>query len=40
MDLALLGAVIVMVTGAQFFNRHVMRVEDRAYVERLAGGTL
>lgn len=38
LGLALLGGVIVLVTGAQFFNRHVMRVEDKAYVEGLAGG--
>lgn len=37
--LALLGAVIAVVTGAQFFNRQVMRVEDRAYVDAFAGGT-
>lgn len=38
LGLALLGGVIVLVTGAQFFNRHVMRVEDKACVEGLAGG--
>lgn len=31
--------MIVLVSGAQFLNRHVMRVEDRAYVESFAGGT-
>jgi len=39
LGLALLGGVVVLVSGAQFFNRHVMRVEDRAYVESCAGGT-
>jgi len=36
--LALLGGVIGVVAGAQFFNRQVLRVEDRDYVEGLASG--
>jgi len=35
--LALLGCVVVLVSGSQFLNRQVLRVEDRAYVEGLAG---
>lgn len=34
--LALLGGLIAVVTLAQFFNPHVMRVEDKAYMDRLA----
>ncbi|HYF94150.1 MAG TPA: MFS transporter [Symbiobacteriaceae bacterium] len=36
--LALLGAVIIVVSAAQFFNPAIMRVEDTEYLNRLAAG--
>ena len=39
MGLALLGGMIALFTFAQFFNPQVMRVEDKAYLDRLAGDT-
>ncbi|MFZ5824554.1 MAG: MFS transporter [Bacillota bacterium] len=37
LGLALLGGMIALFTFGQFFNPQVMRVEDKAYLDRLAG---
>jgi len=39
LGLAVLGGVIALVCAAQLFNPMLLRVEDRAYVDALAGET-